>query len=92
MTNSRLRARRRPAPDDDIAFIFLLITYSLIQSVWMQQGTDVSTQKGWILSKANTRIPNSTYNMGVHSCLATSSWLYDGTHTGCAFALQCYHL
>ena len=33
-----------------------------------------------------------TYNMGVHSCSATISWLYNGTHTGCAFALQYYHL
>jgi hypothetical protein len=34
-----------------------------------------------MLSKANK-----------HSCLATSSWLYDGPHTGCALALQYYHL
>ncbi len=31
-------------------------------------------------------------NSTLHSCSATSSWLYDGTHTGCAFALQYYHL
>ncbi len=44
----------------------------------MQQGTDVYALKGWILSKANTRIPNRTYNVDVHSCMVTSSWLYDG--------------
>ncbi len=33
-----------------------------------------------------------TYNMGVHSCSVTSSWLYYGSHTGCACVLQYYHL
>ncbi len=46
----------------------------------------------WIASKANTRIPNCTYNVDVHSSLTTSSWLYDWSHTGCTFRLQYYHL
>ncbi len=33
-----------------------------------------------------------TYNMGVHSCSATKSWLYDGPHKGCAFVLPYYQL
>ena len=85
------------APGDDtpltttLRSFFLRVT-NFFQSVWMQQGTDVSTPKGWISSKANTRIPNRTYNMGVHSGSATSSWLYYGTPTGCTFSLQYYHL
>ncbi len=46
MTNSRLRAGRRHAPDDDIEFILLLVTKFFFQSVWMQLGTNVSTPKG----------------------------------------------
>jgi hypothetical protein len=41
VTNSQLRARRRHAPDDDIGFIFLRVTYFFFQSVWMQPGTNV---------------------------------------------------
>ena len=48
VTNSRLRAGRRHAPDDDIEFNFLRVTNFFFQSVWMhwQQGTNVSTPKG----------------------------------------------
>ncbi len=45
-----------------------------------------------MLSKANKLHDHHTYNMGVHSCSATSSWLYNGPHTGCAFVLKYYHL
>ena len=45
-----------------------------------------------MLSKANKLHGYHTYNMGMHSCSATSIWLYDGPHTGCAFVLQYYHL
>ncbi len=58
MTNSRLHARRRHAPDDDIEFYFLQVT-EFFQSVWMQLGTDVSTLKGLIYSKSNKRIPTT---------------------------------
>jgi hypothetical protein len=95
VTNSRLRAGRRHAPDDDIEFILLRVTnffFPVCDSVWMQPVTNVIYSEGEISSKANTRIPNLTYNVGVHSRLATSSWLYDGSHTGCTLALQYYHL
>jgi hypothetical protein len=59
--------------------------------VWMQQCTDLSTPREWMLSKANKLHGYHTYNLGVHSCSGTSIWLYDGTHTGCAFVLQYYH-
>ena len=91
MTNSRPRVRRRHAPDDDSEFYLLRVT-NLFQSVWMQQGTDLLTPKVWMLSKASNLHGYHTYNMGVHSCSATSSWLYNGPHTGCAFVLQYYHL
>ncbi len=91
MTNSRPRVRRRQAPGDDIEFYFLQVT-NFFQSVWMQQGTGLSAQKGWMLSKANKLHGCHTYNIGVHSCSGTSTWLYDGPHTGCAFELKCYHL
>ena len=58
----------------------------------MQQDTDLSTLKGWMLSKANKMHDYHTYNMGVHSCSGTSIWLYDGPHMGCAFVLEYYHL
>jgi hypothetical protein len=58
----------------------------------MQQGSDLLNLKGWMLSKANTLHDYHTYNMGVHSCSAMSSRLYDVTHTGCTFVLQHYHL
>ncbi len=89
MTNSRLRAKRQHAPNDEIEFIFLRVTNlsslcgcSRVQMSLLRRGGL------WTLSKANTvtRIPNSTYKIGLHSSLATSSWLYDGTHTGCTFA------
>ncbi len=54
----------------------------------MQPVTDLLTQKGWMLSKANKLHGYHTYNMGMHSCSATSIWLYDGPHTGCAFVLK----
>ena len=58
----------------------------------MQQGTDLSTPKGWMLSKANKLHDYHKDNMGVHPCSGTSIWLYDGSYTDCAFVLKHYHL
>ncbi len=58
----------------------------------MQPGTNVATPKVVDIIQGQHAHTYNTYNVGVHSCSATSSWLYDGTHTGCAFALQNYHL
>jgi hypothetical protein len=79
----------RPAPDARRAHLKRAARTRLVQD---QQGIDLLTPKGWMLSKANKLHGHHTYNMGVHSCLATSSWLYYGPHTGCAFLLQYYHL
>jgi hypothetical protein len=91
VTSSRLRVRRPHAPGDYIEFYFLPVT-NFCQSVWMQQGTDLFTPKGGMLSKANKLHDYHTYKMGVHSCLATSSWLYYAPQPCCAFVLQYYHL
>ncbi len=48
MTNSRQRARRRHALTPTLSPIHLFF-----HSVWMQPGTNLSTPKGYILSKAN---------------------------------------
>ena len=50
--------------------------YKILKMYLLRRGPERS--EGEILSKANTRIPNRTYNVGVHSRMAASSWLYDG--------------
>jgi hypothetical protein len=60
--------------------------------VWTQQGTNPSTLKGWMLSKANKLHDYHRDNIGVHPCSGTSIWLYCEFHTGCAFVLKYYHL
>jgi hypothetical protein len=65
VTNFRPRVRRQHAPDDDIEFYLLRVTI-FSQSVWMQLGTDVSTSKGWILSKAKKNI---TTTHATRSCI-----------------------
>ncbi len=83
VTNSRLRAGRLHAPDDDIEFIFLRVTNFFFQSVWMQPGTNVSTPKGTRAVRRGDIIQGQHahtkphINVGVHSRLATSSWLYN---------------
>jgi hypothetical protein len=101
VTNSRPRAKRRHAPDDDIDFYFLLrVTnyfFSLcgcsrVQIFPLWRGGNHSTPEGQMVSKGNKLHDYHTYNIGVHSCSATSGWLYDGPHTGFLFVLQYYHL
>jgi hypothetical protein len=88
---SRMRGKS-PRYGADCAGHSIAAYHYFFQSVWMQQGTDLFTPKGLKLSKADKLHCHHAYNMGVHSCVVTSVWLYDGPHSGCAFVLKYYHL